>query len=115
MAGSSFPAKAGSRVTSTPRRGLSAGRQVGRKAARGVPGQDGGSGGEQAAYATDPRVPLDPAKITDEVVSVLTGAGVRVAPIRIVRRLDFVNGLPAGQAAIEWQRSGKAALETSRL
>ena len=54
-------------------------------------------------------------KITDETVVVLTDAGVRVAPVRIVRRLDFVNGLPAGQAAIEWHPSGKAAKEASTL
>ena len=54
-------------------------------------------------------------KITDEAVAVLINAGVQVAPIRLVRRLDFVNGLPAGQAAVEWHPNGKAARETSQL
>ena len=54
-------------------------------------------------------------KITDEAEAVLISAGVQVAPIRLVRRLDFVNGLPAGQAAVEWHPNGKAARETSEL
>jgi chromosome partitioning protein len=54
-------------------------------------------------------------KITDEAVAVLITAGVQVAPIRLVRRLDFVNGLPAGLAAVEWQPNGKAAQEITRL
>jgi chromosome partitioning protein len=54
-------------------------------------------------------------KITEEAVSVLTTAGVRVSPVRLVRRLDFVNGLPLGQAAIEWQPLGKAAKEAEQL
>jgi chromosome partitioning protein len=54
-------------------------------------------------------------KITEEAIGVLTGAGVRVAPVRLVRRLDFVNGLPMGQAALEWEEKGKAAAETRAL
>jgi chromosome partitioning protein len=54
-------------------------------------------------------------KITDEAVTALQEAGVSVAPVRLVRRLDFVNGLPAGQAAIEWQPKGKAAAEATAL
>jgi chromosome partitioning protein len=54
-------------------------------------------------------------KITEEAITVLTGAGVRVAPVRLVRRLDFVNGLPVGQSAIEWDERGKAAGETVAL
>ncbi len=54
-------------------------------------------------------------KITDEAVAVLSGAGIRVAPVRIVRRLDFVSGLPVGQAAVEWHPTGKAAKEANTL
>jgi chromosome partitioning protein len=54
-------------------------------------------------------------KITEEAVAVLITAGVQVSPIRLVRRLDFVNGLPAGLAAVEWHPSGKAAHEITRL
>jgi chromosome partitioning protein len=54
-------------------------------------------------------------KITEEAISVLITAGVQVAPIRLVRRLDFVNGLPAGQSAVEWHPNGKAAWEIAKL
>ncbi len=54
-------------------------------------------------------------RITDEAVSALAEAGMRVAPVRIIRRLDFVNGLPAGQAAVEWHPAGKAAKEAAEL
>jgi chromosome partitioning protein len=54
-------------------------------------------------------------KITDEAVAALQEAGVLVSPVRLVRRLDFVNGLPAGQAAIEWHEKGKAAGEATAL
>ena len=54
-------------------------------------------------------------RITEEAVAALSGAGVRVAPVRLVRRLDDVNGLPAGQSAIEWHPQGKAAQETTAL
>src|SRR3954449_3480130 len=54
-------------------------------------------------------------KITEEAVAVLTTAGIRVGPVRLVRRMDLVSGLPAGQAAVEWHPSGKASLETQEL
>jgi chromosome partitioning protein len=54
-------------------------------------------------------------KITEEAVTVLSSAGVRIAPVRLIRRMDFVSGLPAGQAAVEWHPTGKAALETQAL
>ena len=54
-------------------------------------------------------------KITEEAVVVLTNAGIRVGPVRLVRRMDLVSGLPAGQAAVEWHPSGKASLETQEL
>jgi chromosome partitioning protein len=54
-------------------------------------------------------------KITDEAISALAEAGVQVAPARLVRRLDFVNGLPAGQSAIEWNPKSKAAEEVREL
>src|SRR3954468_2227316 len=54
-------------------------------------------------------------KITDEAISALAEAGVQVAPARLVRRLDFVNGLPAGQSAIEWNPKSKAAAEVREL
>ena len=54
-------------------------------------------------------------KITEEAVAVLTGGGVHVAPVRLVRRLDFVSGLPAGQSAVEWHPQSKAALEATAL
>ena len=54
-------------------------------------------------------------KITEEAVAVLQAAGVQVAPVRLVRRLDFVNGLPEGQGAVEWHPHGKAAQEITRL
>src|SRR3954453_6670190 len=54
-------------------------------------------------------------RITDEAAAVLTKAGVRVAPVRLVRRLDFVNGLPAGQSATEWHPHSKAAQEVEGL
>jgi len=54
-------------------------------------------------------------RITEEAVAVLATAGVRVAPVRLVRRLDFVSGLPAGQTAIEWHPQGKASLEAQEL
>jgi chromosome partitioning protein len=54
-------------------------------------------------------------KITEEAVGVLTSAGVKVAPVRLVRRLDLVNGLPLGQSAVEWDAKGKAAEETRQL
>ncbi|MBV8477063.1 MAG: hypothetical protein JOZ36_10385 [Acidobacteria bacterium] len=38
-----------------------------------------------------------------------------MAPARLVRRLDFVNGLPAGQSAIEWNPKSKAAGEVVEL
>jgi hypothetical protein len=53
--------------------------------------------------------------IAEEAISVLAQAGVRVAPVRLIRRLDFVNGLPAGQAAVEWRPSSKAASEATGL
>ena len=54
-------------------------------------------------------------KITEEAIAALTEAGVRVAPARLVRRLDFINGLPVGQAAIEWNPKSKAAGEVVEL
>jgi chromosome partitioning protein len=54
-------------------------------------------------------------RITQEAVEVLQRANVRVCPIRLVRRLDYVNGLPLGQAAVEWEQTGKAAGETGLL
>ena len=54
-------------------------------------------------------------RITEETVSVLNDAGVKVAPVRLVRRLDYVNGLPAGQSALEWHPGGKAAQEAATL
>jgi chromosome partitioning protein len=54
-------------------------------------------------------------KITEEAVGVLAAAGVKIAPARLVRRLDFVNGLPIGQSAVEWEEKGKAAKETREL
>src|SRR4051795_9965213 len=54
-------------------------------------------------------------KITEEAVAVLTSVGIRVGPVRLVRRMDLVSGLPAGQAAVEWHPSGKASLETQEL
>ena len=54
-------------------------------------------------------------RITEETVAVLSGAGVQVSPVRLVRRLDYVNGLPAGQSAVEWHPSGKAVQEAVLL
>ena len=54
-------------------------------------------------------------RITEEAVAVLTSAGIRVGPVRLVRRMDLVSGLPAGQTAVEWHSSGKASLETQEL
>src|SRR3954464_5362174 len=50
-----------------------------------------------------------PSKITEEAVEALTASGVRVCPVKLVRRLDFVNGLPEGMAAFEWNSKGKAS------
>jgi len=54
-------------------------------------------------------------RITEEAIAVLTEAGVRVAPARLIRRLDFVNGLPVGQSATEWNPKSKAAAEVREL
>jgi len=54
-------------------------------------------------------------KITEEAVDALAAGGVQVCPIRLVRRLDFVNGLPEGLAAGEWNPKGKAAKEAIEL
>ena len=48
-------------------------------------------------------------------VEALTAGGVKVCPVRLVRRLDFVNGLPEGLAAGEWNPVGKAAKEAEAL
>ena len=54
-------------------------------------------------------------RITDEAVAALAFAGVQVSPVRLIRRLDFVSGLPAGQSAVEWRPTGKAAAEVTCL
>jgi chromosome partitioning protein len=54
-------------------------------------------------------------KITEEAVEALTAGGVRVCPVKLVRRLDFVNGLPEGMAAFEWNSKGKASKEAETL
>lgn len=54
-------------------------------------------------------------KITEEAVEALTAGEMKVCPVRLVRRLDYVNGLPEGLAAFEWNPKGKAAKEVRKL
>lgn len=54
-------------------------------------------------------------KIADEAAATLAAAGVKVAPHRLVQRMDYVNPLAAGQAAVEWEPKGKAAAEVASL
>jgi chromosome partitioning protein len=54
-------------------------------------------------------------KIAEEAASTLSAAGVNVAPHRLTQRMDYVNPLAAGRAAVEWEPRGKAAAEVGAL
>ena len=51
----------------------------------------------------------------DEAAAALSGAGVRLAPMRLHPRTDFVTPLAAGKTAAEWAGKGKAAAELAEL
>lgn len=53
--------------------------------------------------------------LADEAAQAVAGYGIEVAPVRIVQRAAFAHSLAAGQTAQEYEATGKAADEISRL